>query len=56
MWRHIVSNFLTLLVVATLITAAAVAFCGTIGFVGIIVPHAVRLLWGPDHRFLLPLS
>jgi len=47
---------LTLLVAATLITAAAVCFVGTIGFVGIIVPHAVRLIWGPDHRFLLPLS
>jgi iron complex transport system permease protein len=29
---------------------------GIIGFVGIIVPHAVRLIWGPDYRFLLPLS
>ena len=47
---------LVLLGAATLITAAAVAFVGTIGFVGIIVPHAVRLVWGPDHRFLLPLS
>ncbi len=47
---------LVLLIAATLITAAAVSFCGTIGFVGIIVPHAVRLIWGPDHRFLLPLS
>ncbi|MFC1945781.1 FecCD family ABC transporter permease [Chloroflexota bacterium] len=45
-----------LLGAATLITAAAVSFVGTIGFVGIIVPHAVRLVWGPDHRFLLPLS
>ena len=27
-----------------------------IGFVGIIIPHAVRLVWGPDYRFLLPLS
>ncbi|MFO8010951.1 MAG: iron ABC transporter permease [Dehalococcoidia bacterium] len=45
-----------LLVCATLITAAAVSFCGTIGFVGIITPHAVRLIWGPDYRFLLPLS
>jgi len=41
---------------ATLITSAAVCFTGLIGFVGIIVPHAVRLIWGPDHRFLLPLS
>ena len=47
---------LTLLIVATLITAAAVSFCGIIGFVGIIIPHAVRLIWGPDHRFLLPLA
>ncbi|MCL0080516.1 iron chelate uptake ABC transporter family permease subunit [Dehalococcoidia bacterium] len=47
---------LILLVAATLITAAAVSFVGTIGFVGIIVPHAVRLIWGPDHRFLLPLT
>ena len=47
---------LILLVAATLITAASVAFVGTIGFVGIIIPHAVRLVWGPDHRFLLPLS
>ncbi len=47
---------LILLVAATLITAAAVCFCGIIGFVGIIIPHAVRLIWGPDHRFLLPLS
>jgi iron complex transport system permease protein len=45
-----------LLVVATLVTAAAVSFVGIIGFVGIIIPHAVRLIWGPDHRFLLPLS
>ena len=46
---------LILLGAATLITAAAVSFCGIIGFVGIIVPHAIRLIWGPDHRFLLPL-
>jgi iron complex transport system permease protein len=47
---------LILLAAATLITAAAVAFVGTIGFVGIIIPHAVRLAWGADHRYLLPLS
>jgi len=47
---------LILLVAATLITAAAVSFVGIIGFVGIIIPHAVRLIWGPDYRFLLPLS
>ena len=47
---------LILLAAATLITAAAVCFVGIIGFVGIIIPHAVRLVWGPDYRFLLPLS
>jgi len=47
---------LILLTAATMVTAAAVSFVGTIGFVGIIIPHVVRLLWGPDHRFLLPLS
>ncbi|MCJ7764031.1 MAG: iron chelate uptake ABC transporter family permease subunit [Dehalococcoidales bacterium] len=47
---------LILLAVATMVTAAAVSFVGIIGFVGIITPHAVRLIWGPDYRFLLPLS
>ncbi len=37
-------------------TGVAVAFCGVIGFVGIIVPHILRLAVGPDHRFLLPAS
>ena len=45
-----------LVVVATLVTAAAVSVSGLIGFVGLIVPHIVRLLWGPDHRRLLPCS
>lgn len=45
-----------LVLTATLVTAAAVSFAGVIGFVGIILPHAVRLIWGPDYRFLLPLS
>lgn len=47
---------LILLACSTMITAISVAFCGIIGFVGIIVPHTVRIIWGPDHRFLLPLS
>ncbi len=42
--------------VASLIAAAGVAFSGIIGFVGLIVPHAVRLVVGSDHRQLLPLS
>jgi len=41
---------------ASLAAAAAVAFLGIIGFVGLIVPHLVRLLWGPDYRRLIPLS
>jgi len=45
-----------LLVAASLTTAAAVAFSGVIGFIGLIVPHLVRLLWGHDYRRLLPLS
>jgi iron complex transport system permease protein len=40
--------------IASLLVAAAVAVCGVIGFVGLIVPHALRLLWGSDHRLLLP--
>ena len=43
-------------VVASLVTGATVASCGIIGFVGLIVPHAVRLLVGPDHRRLVPAS
>lgn len=41
-------------VVASLIVAAAVAVSGVIGFIGLIVPHGLRLVWGGDHRFLLP--
>ncbi|HUF74929.1 MAG TPA: iron ABC transporter permease [Longimicrobiales bacterium] len=42
--------------VAALVTAAGVAVAGVIGFVGLVVPHAVRLLVGSDHSALLPLS
>lgn len=45
-----------IIVLASLTTAAAVAFAGVIGFVGLIVPHVVRLLWGGDYRRILPLS
>ena len=41
---------------ASLLTAAAVAFAGPIGFVGIVVPHALRRIVGADHRLLLPAS
>jgi iron complex transport system permease protein len=47
---------LVLVVAATVGTAAAVAICGLIGFVGIIVPHAIRMLAGVGYRALLPLS
>jgi len=39
-----------------LLTATAVAFCGIIAFVGLVVPHLVRLLSGPGHRLLVPAS
>jgi iron complex transport system permease protein len=42
--------------VAALVTAAAVAFTGIIGFVGLIVPHMMRLVLGADHRLLVPAS
>jgi len=45
-----------LLAVSSVLTAAAVAVAGVIGFVGLIVPHVMRLLVGPDHRILLPTS
>jgi iron complex transport system permease protein len=41
---------------ASILTAAAVTLAGTIGFVGLVVPHMVRLIAGPDHRILLPAS
>ena len=47
---------LILLAAATLVTAASVAVSGLIGFVGLVVPHLVRLVVGPNARWLLPLS
>ena len=47
---------LVLIIAASLVTATAVSVSGVIGFVGLIVPHAVRMIWGPDYRFLLPMS
>lgn len=46
----------TLYAAASLLTAAAVAVSGIIGFVGLVVPHAIRLLWGHMHRMLLPAA
>ncbi|MCL5736667.1 MAG: iron ABC transporter permease [Actinobacteria bacterium] len=45
-----------LMVVASLTTAAAVAFTGLVGFIGLMVPHIMRLVVGPDHRRLLPAT
>jgi len=44
------------LLVSTILTAASVSVCGVIGFVGLITPHLVRLLVGPDYRLIIPLS
>ncbi len=46
----------SLLTASAVLTAAMVSVSGSIGFVGLILPHAVRLLTGPRHRLLLPLS
>jgi iron complex transport system permease protein len=53
---HVGQVRLVVVVCATVGTAAAVAVSGLIGFVGIIVPHAIRLIAGPSYRLLLPLS
>ncbi len=45
-----------ILLSASVVTGAAVAVSGTIGFVGLVIPHIVRLVFGTDHRHLLPLS
>lgn len=45
-----------LIVLSALIVASAVAVSGTIGFVGLVIPHMLRLIVGPDHRVLLPTS
>jgi iron complex transport system permease protein len=47
---------LIILTAGSILTGAAVAVSGTIGFVGLVIPHLSRLLWGSDHRHLLPLS
>ncbi len=47
---------LLLVVFAALLVGAAVAFAGAVGFVGLVVPHIVRLMIGPGHRWLLPVA
>ncbi|MGW0522545.1 FecCD family ABC transporter permease [Crossiella sp. NPDC003009] len=46
----------TLMFVVALLTSAAVAVAGMIGFVGLVVPHVVRMVIGPGHRYLIPVS
>lgn len=45
-----------LLIVSSLMVAVMVATCGVIGFVGLITPHATRLIVGPNHKYLIPFS
>ena len=47
---------LMLLIVSSLVVAASVAFVGTIGFIGLVIPHIFRLIMGPDNRLILPIS
>ena len=47
---------LTMIVITSIVVAAAVSFSGVIGFVGLVVPHIIRILVGPDHRILVPAS
>ncbi|MBB3906681.1 MULTISPECIES: FecCD family ABC transporter permease [Anoxybacillaceae] len=53
---HVAKRKLVILIGASLLTGAAVAVSGAIGFVGLVVPHMIRLVAGPNHRLLLPLS
>lgn len=46
----------TAYVLASLLVGASVAVAGVIGFIGLVMPHALRMLWGADHRLLLPGS
>lgn len=47
---------LFIIISASLTTAAAVSFSGVIGFIGLVVPHIIRILWGGDYKRLIPLS
>jgi len=44
------------IIAASMTTAVAVAFSGVIGYIGLIVPHIIRLVWGPDYKRLIPLA
>jgi iron complex transport system permease protein len=53
---HIKQTTALLLVVTSLMISATVSYCGLVGFVGLVVPHMLRLMLGPDHRILAPAS
>lgn len=46
----------SMMTVASILTAVCVAFCGIIGFVGLVIPHACRMALGGDHRLIMPAS
>jgi iron complex transport system permease protein len=54
--QHVMRTRVLGIVAITLLTGGAVAACGPIGFVGLVVPHVARFITGPDHRWLLPYS
>ena len=47
---------LFILIMTTVVVAAAVSFVGVIGFIGLVIPHILRILLGPDNRIIMPLS
>ncbi len=53
---HVEQRKFLIIILGSLLTAAAVSISGLIGFVGLVTPHAMRLLLGPRHRLLLPAS
>ncbi len=54
--QHVLLARITGIAAITLLTGAATAACGPIGFVGLVVPHVARAITGPDHRWLVPYS
>ncbi len=53
---HVERLRITLITVVALLTAAAVSFCGIVAFVGLVIPHLVRMVTGPGHRLVVPAS
>jgi iron complex transport system permease protein len=53
---HVERSKWVLLITASLLTAVAVSMAGIIGFVGLVIPHVLRMLVGADHRVLVPMA